>query len=345
MTSFIDPESSQITVSVTIATFNRKDLLREIIESLKLQTADPLDFEVIICDSYSSDGTSELIREYVNNCLFKIIHVHTTNNLAAKRNLGIRSSNNRLVVFLDDDCVPTKSLIEEYQKAFRRYGFGKRVAFCGEVRYPEQFVLKSNYYRFRDSRHFGFGDCGKKFDTLDYKTIVVMNMCFERDIFATTVGVVNEEFIGYGAEDQDLGWRMQEAGFTLIACPAKIIHYEMTGSISAYGSKIRRTARDGMKTLLRVNRPAALGIKSLRLIDSDFEDRDFLAALVTFCIRVIDVIGVAKLIEIFLQSTDARPSFYFPRLYRFMMAIYYVRGTLQRENSLSSIQAAEGWET
>ena len=111
--------SSPLIISVTIATFNRCGLLEKSLTALANQTLSSSFFEIIICDSYSCDGTDEMVRIFSEkHPELKIKHVHANNVLAAKRNLGIRESSGEVVVFFDDDCVAEPDCLTKYNYLF-----------------------------------------------------------------------------------------------------------------------------------------------------------------------------------------------------------------------------------
>lgn len=328
-------------ISVTIATYKRRALLSLCLSSLAEQTLSPCLFEVIVCDSFSDDGSDEMIRQFCRKWpSMSIRHVHTKNVLAAKRNLGIRESRGNVVVFFDDDCVPHPDCLKNYYELFS-CGQDTLTVFCGEVRFPAKWVNTSNYYRFRDSRHFGSGHRSDLLN-LDYRTIVVMNMAFRRDEFLDRIASVDEHFIGYGCEDQDLGWRLQEAGFSIKAADALIFHYEPSGDINGYAKKLFHTGRDGMATLLKRNPRAALGLGiKLKLLDLDCPD---LHRWQRVCFSLARVMLFPELLEAIITRLlilfDRVRSFYFPFLYKYVLACAYVRGAKAR--SLNNLPT-HGW--
>ncbi|RZQ32703.1 glycosyltransferase, partial [Vibrio vulnificus] len=250
-------------ISVTIATYNRCDLLNSVLEAFSLQDSSLDLFEVVVCDSYSTDNTDEIIEFWKSK--LDICCVQTDNILAKKRNVGIENSKYDYVIFLDDDCVPEIDFISKYREVFEG-NFGKKSVFCGNVIYPSDWVNKSNYYRFRNQRHIK----SNKSHKLDYKTIVVMNMGFNKKIFVDSVIGVNENFIGYGCEDQELGWRLMSNGVEISKSDANIIHYETTDNILGYIKKIHRASRDGMKTLIKFCPEAAWSIPICKYIEPDY---------------------------------------------------------------------------
>lgn len=332
-------------VSVTISTFNRCNQLLEVLEALALQSVSKKLFEIIVCDSQSSDNTPEVIAKFSDTHHdLRLRHLHTSNILAAKRNLGVQAATGRLVVFLDDDCVPEKFLVEKYIDLFANTNSEDKVVYCGEVRFPNEWVNRSNYYRFRDSRHFGKKHTLRAdYPVLSFKTIVVMNMCFEKKLFLDVIGKVNELFVGYGAEDQELGWRLEESGYKLASCSAKIEHRESSATILGYGDKIFRTARDGMSTLLYVQPNAANKISKLRSLDPLFCNRTTLDYMIYFAVCFFAKLKLHIAIGNLLTWTDHVSIFYSPSIFRFVLAIFYVEGTLDRKNRLTNEKAKLGW--
>lgn len=86
--------------SVVIPTYNRASLLDRAVRSVLAQTYG--DFELVIVDDNSSDGTSEMVADYDDPRI--VYHKRPKNGgHAAVRNDGIRIAQGRLVAFLDDD--------------------------------------------------------------------------------------------------------------------------------------------------------------------------------------------------------------------------------------------------
>lgn len=85
-------------VSVIIPTFNRRDVINEAIESVLQQSFK--DFELIVADDGSTDGTGQLLEDYGDTirCLFQ-----ENKGPAAARNLGIEKANGLYISFLDSD--------------------------------------------------------------------------------------------------------------------------------------------------------------------------------------------------------------------------------------------------
>ena len=51
-----------VKISVVIPTYNRVDKLREVLPTLLNQTMHPDDYEILLCDAGSTDGTAEYVQ-------------------------------------------------------------------------------------------------------------------------------------------------------------------------------------------------------------------------------------------------------------------------------------------
>jgi glycosyltransferase involved in cell wall biosynthesis len=88
--------------SVIVCTFNRAHLLPRALDSLLTQTE--TDWEAIIVDDGSTDGTSGIIGHYAATDARFQCCVHKRNRgLSVARNSGVKTSQGRFITFLDSD--------------------------------------------------------------------------------------------------------------------------------------------------------------------------------------------------------------------------------------------------
>lgn len=92
-----------VMLSVIIPTRNRADLLRLALVSLQGQTLPEDQFEVLVIDNGSKDGTKEVVREFQQQS-GNIHYFHEpTPGLHAGRHLGLKKSTGDVLVYADDD--------------------------------------------------------------------------------------------------------------------------------------------------------------------------------------------------------------------------------------------------
>jgi teichuronic acid biosynthesis glycosyltransferase TuaG len=102
-------------VSVIMPAFNASDYIRESIDSVIEQTF--TNWELLVIDDGSTDGTSDLIKDYCNQDQ-RIKYFHQENGKQGKaRNLGISYANGKYIAFLDADdlWIPEKLEIQLQQ--------------------------------------------------------------------------------------------------------------------------------------------------------------------------------------------------------------------------------------
>ncbi|WP_075792936.1 glycosyltransferase family 2 protein [Massilia putida] len=107
--SGLDTDASGHTpkVTVVVPTFRRKDLLKETVDSILAQTY--RDFELIIVDNMSEDGTAEYVAG-LNDPRVRYYRNPNGGIIAVNRNFGIRQARGEYIALCDDDDVwqPTK---------------------------------------------------------------------------------------------------------------------------------------------------------------------------------------------------------------------------------------------
>jgi glycosyltransferase involved in cell wall biosynthesis len=108
-------------VSVVIPTHNRVELLKNAVESVLKQTYE--DYEMIIVDDGSTDGTGEFLKGLRNDRMsFHRFQEPVGGNLA--RNKGITMASGEFVAFLDDDDEWMPEKLEKQMKLFEDNSVG-----------------------------------------------------------------------------------------------------------------------------------------------------------------------------------------------------------------------------
>lgn len=93
-----------IYVSIVTPTYNRAGTLARLFDSLVNQTN--LNFEWIVSDDGSEDGTRELINKLISISPFKIQYLYKDNGGPhTARNLAIQNSNGQFIFFVDSDDI------------------------------------------------------------------------------------------------------------------------------------------------------------------------------------------------------------------------------------------------
>lgn len=113
--------------TIAIPTYNGESRLPKVLERLRCQTAvedfnEDFNWEILVVDNNSTDGTAKLIQEYQawdNNIALRYCF-EPEQGLAFARQRAIKEANGEFVGFLDDDNLPAPNWVSE------AYKFGKK---------------------------------------------------------------------------------------------------------------------------------------------------------------------------------------------------------------------------
>ncbi|OGM57257.1 hypothetical protein A3E46_00885 [Candidatus Woesebacteria bacterium RIFCSPHIGHO2_12_FULL_46_16] len=101
-------------ISVIIPTFNEEEVMGECLKSLVGQK--DKDFEVIVVDDGSTDGTLDIIKRFDVGGLELMVLKQNHKGPAAARNLGAEKSRGEILVFVDADMTFDKNFLKNLVK-------------------------------------------------------------------------------------------------------------------------------------------------------------------------------------------------------------------------------------
>jgi glycosyltransferase involved in cell wall biosynthesis len=104
--------------SVVVPTYRRRESLRRVLRGLAEQAWEPDRLEVLVVSDGSDDGSVEMARTLPMPCALTVLE-QANQGPAAARNLGIEKARGPMVLFLDDDVVPSPHLVAEHARAHR----------------------------------------------------------------------------------------------------------------------------------------------------------------------------------------------------------------------------------
>ena len=204
--------------SVIIPTYNRLSLLRQTLKSVLAQQF--ADFEVIVVDDGSTDGTPELLSRYSNRIKF---WQQENQGTGAARNLGIKHASGRYAVFLDSDDMWFPWTLATYAQAIQNHDepsfvTGLPFIFTSIDQLARVVPCKIRVESFPD--YYASADAWRWFSASSF--------VIRRDRLKG-VGGFHEE---WGSEDADLAMMLGvEKGFVHIIAPQTFGYREHLGSL------------------------------------------------------------------------------------------------------------------
>ncbi len=102
-------------ISLIICTLNRDEMIADVLESADKQTLGKENFEVLIIDQSDNDKTKALAEKYPD---FRYIRL-SSKGASVSRNEGIKQSNGKILVYVDDDVLFDENYLLEISEFFK----------------------------------------------------------------------------------------------------------------------------------------------------------------------------------------------------------------------------------
>jgi glycosyltransferase involved in cell wall biosynthesis len=100
-------------VSVILATYNRRRILEECLDSLFNQSYPRDRYEVIVVNDSSTDKTLEFLGEYSKKHPALVYFTQENQGPYIAKNLGIKNARGEIICFTGDDCIAERGWIEK----------------------------------------------------------------------------------------------------------------------------------------------------------------------------------------------------------------------------------------
>jgi hypothetical protein len=219
---------------VIIPTWNRKDLLRACLQSLARQTL--RDFEAIVVDNGSSDGSAEMIlAEFPGTVLIRNAE---NRGFCAAINQGIRQARGRYIALLNNDAEAEPAWLEELARAMGEPGVGM----CASkiLSYERRGIIdKAGHLIFPDGQNRGRGSGqadGPQFARRE--EALLPDGCaalYDAQVFQQA-GLFDEDFFAY-ADDAEMGLRARLAGFGCLYVPGAVVYHHLGATLGRFSAQ------------------------------------------------------------------------------------------------------------
>lgn len=227
-------------VSVIVPTYNRKEEVIRLLDSLRESTYKKI--EVIVVDDHSTDGTFQRVKEYAkvhDQFPIKVIRTSREVFLSMARNIGWKKSEGKYLFFIDSDNVIEQDCIRELKEAMDRHpriglvapvhvhNSKKKILWAGYgltlsssfFPIPNAFVGRKNPMRGKSVKTL------EKYDGCLFETEHADNAFMVRQEAMEAVGPFNYRVFPLHGSEKDFGRRLSKAGYKLYVHPqAKVYH-------------------------------------------------------------------------------------------------------------------------
>jgi glycosyltransferase involved in cell wall biosynthesis len=217
-------------VSIIICSYNRANYIGAALDALYIQTSGVDQFEAIVVDNNSTDGTPEVFATW------RAIHpdgnfyytTETNQGASYARNTGASMAKNDWLCFIDDDAIAHKDFVQNIIKHINDqpfvHGFGGRII----PRYIPAEPKWMSYYVASMVGNFDYSPiaCAFKYGKypLESNMIVSKKIFDQEGGFNTQLpGVVGT--LRIGGEGKDLFYKILQLGHTIYYDPSIIVEH------------------------------------------------------------------------------------------------------------------------
>lgn len=246
-------------VAVVVLTYNGKKLHEKFLPSIIAEKEQFPDFELIVVDNASTDGTGEYVNENFPEA--RVIRLDVNKGFTNGYVQGLKQVDAEYYVLLSADFEVTPGWIKPCIDIMDN---DPQVGACQpKIKYYKQktqFEYAGGAGGWIDK--YGYPFCrGRIFYTVEEDTgqydetqeiFWASGGCmFVRASLYEELGGFDNDFYAH-MEEIDLCWRMKNSGYKIMACPDSIV-YHVGGSVISYGSpeKIYHNFRNGLILLVK----------------------------------------------------------------------------------------------
>lgn len=202
-------------LTVIIPTYNRKGILKKCLNALFNQAYPQSDYEIIVIDDGSTDGTEELVKSLRSDssCVLRYFR-QEHRGPAATRNVGIENANGKIILFIGDDIIATSTLLEEHSKWHRQYP-DYNIAVLGYVTWaPEITVTPFMEWLEKGGGQFAYNEIARQTE-VDFKYFFSSNVSVKTKFLKDYDLFFDESFPYAAYEDLEFSYRLHLKGVKL----------------------------------------------------------------------------------------------------------------------------------
>lgn len=240
--------------SIIIPHLNGRHHLDDCLQSLRRQTCQ--EFEVILADNGSTDGTQAYLREHYPEV--RLLELGHNRGFTGACNAGWRAAQGEFIILLNNDTEVTPTWLEAVLDAFRRHPEVGSVASKMRLFDRRDYLhTAGDYYRIDGipgNRGVWQKDEGQ-FDQEEYVFSACGGSAAFRQTMLAEIGFLDDDFF-FSCEDVDMGWRANLAGWRVLYVPTAVLYHKL----KATGGHVTGSYYDGRNFLYLIwkNYPTSL---------------------------------------------------------------------------------------
>lgn len=233
-------------VSFVVPTFRRPDTLRSTLDALLQLDYPASDYEVVVVDDGSGDGTADVVSGLAATDARIRYHPQPNSGVATARNNGAKAATGELLIFLDDDMLVAPGHIQAHLAVREQHG---DCLVNGHWVFSEatgQSLRQTPFGRYRivleDEIRERYAKVEIGEGRFEITSVTAANLGVSARTFAE-LGGFDERFPYAGYEDQEFSYRAREAGHRFIYDPAiRLGHNDERVTLEQFARRYQRGA-------------------------------------------------------------------------------------------------------
>lgn len=236
------------TVSVIVVTKNEEKNISHCLESLVAQDYPKDEYELIVVDSNSVDGTQEICQKYPAKLIV------TKEGISHQRNAGIQAAQGKYIAFMDADCIAEKTWLRKLVKEIESSDKSV-VAVGGPNLVFDNDPPLSRIIGYAQETLLGSGGSPQSYKVGKHSCVYSIpncNILYRKEIIAETR---YDENFSVG-EDAELNFRLRQKGYKLSYIPDIVVWHHRPRTIKdfakkmfSYGEAMARITKKHKKTV------------------------------------------------------------------------------------------------
>jgi len=218
----LEIQDTRYRATLVMPTYNRLEILKKSLQAIEDQTLSKDEYELIVVDDGSTDGTLEYLEKYSKQTPLHFTVMRQDHaGPAAARNKGILAASGKIIIFVGDDMIPSENFISNHLY-FHDENPRLADACLGFIDWSKDIEinpLMEHVTSIEGGQQFNYGILhGPMPDGIEGDVFWFFwssNLSVKR-AFLLTHGIFNEKVFKHAMwEDIELGYRLQKAGMKL----------------------------------------------------------------------------------------------------------------------------------
>jgi glycosyltransferase involved in cell wall biosynthesis len=218
-----------IKITCVICTYKRPEMLGAAIESMFHQTIPPDEFEVIVVDNNSGDGTETVVKKYQDRAEFPLPYIREAKRgLSYSRNAGVQIARGKFVAFLDDDAEADPRWLSAFLNVFES---APEICVVGGKIIPKWDAIRPKWLTDDLLNNYSMLDLGESRKMLTWPEHVLGTSCFRKSVFDEVgkfepqLGRIGDMLVGN--EDTEIQKRIFRAGKKVAYTPEAVVWHHI----------------------------------------------------------------------------------------------------------------------